>query len=35
MKISIDDVKDILNKVNMGGGVAITHPWKLNSQRWW
>ena len=34
MKISIDDVKDILNKVNMGG-VAITHPWKLNSQRWW
>lgn len=34
MKISIDDVKDILNKVNMGG-VAITRPWKSNSQKRW
>lgn len=35
MKISIDDVKQIVNKVTQGGGVAITRPWKSNSQRWW
>lgn len=36
MKISIDDVKKIVNKVTQGGGgVAITRPWKSSSQRWW
>ena len=34
MKISIDDVKEIVNKVTQGGGVAITRPWKSSSQRW-
>ena len=34
MKISIDDVKQIVNKVTHGGGVAITLPWKSNLQRW-
>lgn len=34
MKISIDDVKQIVNKVTQGGGVAITRPWKSSSQRW-
>lgn len=33
MKISIDDVKQIVNKVTQGG-VAITRPLKLSSQRW-
>ena len=33
MKISIDDVKKIVNKVTHGGG-AITLPWKSNLQRW-
>lgn len=34
MKISIDDAKQIVNKVTQGGGVAITRPLKLSSQRW-
>lgn len=34
MKIGIDDVKQIVNKVTQGGGVAITLPWKSSSQRW-
>lgn len=35
MKISIEDVKQIANKVTTGGeGVAITRPWKSSSQRW-
>lgn len=34
MKISIDDVKQIVNKVTQGGGVAITRPWKSSLQRW-
>ena len=34
MKISIDDVKKIVNKVTQGGVVAITRPWKSSSQRW-
>ena len=35
MKISIDDAKQIVNKVTQGGGVgAITRPWKSSSQRW-
>ena len=35
MKISIDDVKQIVNKVTQGGGGTILHPWKSNSQKWW
>ena|GEM_PF-5881468 len=34
MKLSIDDVKQIVNKVTQWGGVAITRPWKSSSQRW-
>lgn len=34
MKISIDDAKQIVNKVTQGGG-AITRHWKSNLQRWW
>lgn len=35
MKISIDDVKQIVNKVTQGvGGVIILRPWKSNSQKW-
>ena len=35
MKISFDDVKQIVDKVTQGGGVTILRPWKSNSQRWW
>ena len=35
MKINIEDAKRIVNKVtHEGGWVAITRPWKSNSQRW-
>lgn len=36
MKINIEDAKRIVNKVTHEGGgwVAITRPWKSNSQRW-
>lgn len=34
MKIGIDDVKLIVNKVNNGVGVATTRHLKSSSQRW-